>query len=288
MALSSNLAKLVSTTTKTPPQWRGITPRWILKLIPYVELSAGVYRLNRVEADPSVAAGHSEGDKIPDSFAGLDDKPQEYTLQPVDAALKIHARVMDVFNDPYDQLQLQAMVLIEAMKEQQEDEVINHPEFGLLASVAEGMSIKSETGPPTPNDLDNMVSLVWNRPAFFIAHPKAIASFGHECTKRGVCIGAVEMLGSPFHTWRGIPIVPSNKVKVDKNGHSSMLLVRVGAENMGVVGLKSSRAKNEVMPGISMRLTGIDNKNIATYMLSLYHSVAIHTEEALAILSIKI
>jgi hypothetical protein len=288
MALSVNLARLVSTTTKTPPQWRGITPRWLLKLLPYVQVSGGVYRVNRVEADPSVMGGHTEGNEIPDSFAGLDDEPQEYTLSPVEAALKIHSRVMDLYTDPYDQLQLQSMVLIEAMKEQQEDEVINHPEFGLLASVAKGMSIAAETGPPTPNDLDNLIGKVWNRPAFFVANPLTIARFGQECTKRGVCIGAVEMLGSPFQTWRGIPIIPSNKIKIDAKGNTSMMLLRVGAENMGVVGLHHPGVKNEVMPGISMRLTGIDNKNVATYMLSLYHSVAVHTEEALGVLSLKL
>ena len=57
---------------------------------------------------------------------------------------------------------------------------------------------------------------------------------------------------------------------------------------MGVVGLQHANVKNEVMPGISMRLTGIDSKNIATYMLSLYHSVAIHTEEALGVMTVKL
>jgi hypothetical protein len=288
MALSSDLARLVTTTTKTPPQWRGITPRWLLKLLPYAELKGGVYRVNRVESDPMARGGHNEGEVIPDSFVGLEDKPQEYTLSAIEAALKIHSRVMDLYNDPYDQLQLQMATLIEAMKEQQEDEVINSPDFGLLSSVAEGMSIPTETGPPTPNDLDNLISLVWNRPAFFVANPKTIARFGHECTKRGVCIGAVEMLGSPFQTWRGIPVIPSNKIKIAPDGQTNMLLLRVGAENQGIVGLQHSTVKNEVMPGISMRLTGIDSKNIATYMLTLYHSLAVHTEESLGVLNIKL
>jgi hypothetical protein len=195
---------------------------------------------------------------------------------------------MDLYTEPYDQLQLQARVLIEAMKEKQENEVINHPDYGLLAAVTKNMTITTESGPPTPNDLDNMISLVWNRPAFFLAHPKSIARFGHECTKRGVCIGAVEMLGSPFQTWRGIPIVPSNKLKIDEEGNSHFILLRTGVENIGVVGLQHANVKNEVMPGISMRLTGIDNQNIASYMLTLYHSVAVHTEDALAVMTVKI
>jgi hypothetical protein len=131
--------------------------------------------------------------------------------------------------------------------------VINHPEFGLLAAVAKEMAITTESGPPTPNDLDNLISLVWNRPAFFLTHPKTIARFGHECTKRLVCIGAVEMLGSPFHTWRGSPIVPTNKLGIDAEGNSQIILLRTGVENMGVVGLQHASVKNEVLPGISMR-----------------------------------
>jgi hypothetical protein len=288
MALSTNLARLISTTTKSHPQYGGITPRWLLKLLPYIQVKAGVYRVNRVEKDPKVLSGHKEGNAIPDSFAGYDDEPQEYALSVIETALRIHARVMDVYNDPYDQLQEQVSVVIEEMKESQEYEVINNADFGLLNSVNKDMFVSTETGPPTPNDLDNLLSVVWNRPAFFVANPKTIARFGHECTKRGVCIGAVEMLGSPFQTWRGIPIITSDKVLIDAKGNTSMLLLRVGVENQGVVGLHHAGVRNEVVPSISMRLSGIDNKSIATYILSLYHSIAVHTEDALGLLKIKL
>jgi len=288
MALSTNLARLISTTTKTHPQYRGTTPRWLLKLLPYVQVKAGVYRVNRVETDLLVQCGQIEGNEIPDSFAVYEGNPQEYALSVVEVALKIHSRVMDVYNDPYDQLQEQVTVALEELKETQECEVINNSSFGLLNSVGKEMSLATESGPPTPNDLDNLIALVWNKPAFFVANPKTIARFGHECTKRGVCIGAVEMLGSPFQTWRGIPIIPSDKMDIDNEGNTSMLLMRVGAENQGVVGLHHAGIKNEVIPSVSMRLSNIDNKSIATYILSLYHSVAVHTQSALGVLKIKL
>jgi hypothetical protein len=288
MALSTNLARLISTTTKTTPQYRGITPRWLLKLLPYVDVKAGVYRVNRVEDHPAVQSAHAEGEEVPDSFADYEDEPQEYSLSVIEAALKIHSRVMDVYNDPYDQLQMQVATLLEVIKERQENEVINNTDFGLLASTDKNMVISTESGPPTPNDLDNLISVVWNRPAFFLANPKTIARFGHECTKRGVCIGAVEMMGSPFQTWRGIPIVPSNKVVIDDTGNTTMILLRVGAEYQGVVGLHHVGIKNEVIPGVTMRLMSIDHSSVATYMLSLYHSLAVHTEDALGLLKIKL
>ena len=284
MALSVNLARQISTTTKTHPQYRSGTPRWLLRLLPYVQLSAGAYRVNRVIHDPLVKSGHQEGESIDGAFAGYDSQPQEYTLSAVETTLKIHSRVMDVYNDPYDQLQEQMMVTLQVMKEKQEFEIINNKEYGLLNAVVPEMVVTPEVGPPTPNDMDNLISNVWEMPAFFLAHPKVIARFGQECTSRGVCIGAVEMFGSPFQTWRGIPIVPSDKLTIDSNGKSNILLMRVGEEQQGVVGLHQAGIRNEVMPSVSARFQGIDDSGMASYLLTIYHSVAILTEDALGVI----
>jgi hypothetical protein len=252
--------------------------------LPYVQVSSAVYRVNRVSTHPELIGGHLAGDELPYSFAGYHDKPKEYTLSTIEGVLNMHSRIMDVYNDPYDQLQEQLAVYIQSMKELQEHHVFNDKEFGLLHSVEEGMSIDTETGPPTPDDMDNLISLVWKNPAFFVAHPKAIAKFGHECTARGVCIGAVEMMGSPFQTWRGIPIIPSDKVLVRKDNSTDILLMRVGVENNGVVGLHQSGIKNEILPSTTVRLKGIDKTGMASYLITLYHSVAVHAHDALAVL----
>ena len=49
--LGEAAARQLSNTTKTPPQWVGITPRWLVQLLPWVPVEAGVYRLNRVIDD---------------------------------------------------------------------------------------------------------------------------------------------------------------------------------------------------------------------------------------------
>ena len=46
-SLSTAAARQLTTTTKSPPQMQGITARWLLKLLPWVEVSGGVYRVNR-------------------------------------------------------------------------------------------------------------------------------------------------------------------------------------------------------------------------------------------------
>ena len=90
-------------------------------------------------------------------------------------------------------------------------ELINNPEYGLLASVTDDQRISTLNGPPTPDDLDDLLRKVWKEPGFFLAHPDAIAAFGRECTRRGVP-PTVSLFGSQFITWRGIPLIPSNKI----------------------------------------------------------------------------
>ncbi|MFX5839478.1 hypothetical protein ABTE60_19410, partial [Acinetobacter baumannii] len=109
----------------------------------------------------------------------------------------------------------------------QESELINNKEYGLLNNVAASQRVKSRTGAPTPDDLDELIARVWKEPAFFLAHPKAIAAFGRECTRRGVPPPTVSLFGSQFLTWRGIPLIPSDKLKIEK-GKTSIVLLRTG------------------------------------------------------------
>jgi hypothetical protein len=46
-ALNTAAAKNLATTTKTPPQMQGISSRWLLKMLPWVEVAGGTYRVNR-------------------------------------------------------------------------------------------------------------------------------------------------------------------------------------------------------------------------------------------------
>ncbi|MET8853081.1 Crp/Fnr family transcriptional regulator, partial [Amycolatopsis sp. NPDC004625] len=46
-SLSRAAARTLATTTKSLPQMQGISTRWLLKLLPWVEVSGGAYRVNR-------------------------------------------------------------------------------------------------------------------------------------------------------------------------------------------------------------------------------------------------
>jgi hypothetical protein len=62
---------------------------------------------------------------------------------------------------------------IETIKERQK-ELINNREYGLLHSVADSQIIKTRTGAPTPDDLDELITKVWKEPGFFLLHPLAL------------------------------------------------------------------------------------------------------------------
>ncbi len=124
---------------------------------------------------------------------------------------------------------------------------------------------------------------MWKEPAFFLAHPAAIAAFGRECTRRGVPPPTVSLFGSQFLTWRGVPLIPSDKVPI-ADGKSKVLLLRVGDKRQGVVGLFQPGLPGEQSPGLSVRLMGINRNAIASYLISLYCSLAVQTDDALAVL----
>ena len=137
--------------------------------------------------------------------------------------------------------------------------------------------------------MDELISKVWKEPSFFLAHPRAIAAFGRECTRRGVPPATINLFGSPFLSWRGIPLVPTDKLFVDglKNpksqaGKTNILLVRTGEKKQGVVGLYQAGVPGEQSRGLSVRFMGIDKNAIASYLLSLYCSAAILTTDAIA------
>jgi hypothetical protein len=128
-----------------------------------------------------------------------------------------------------------------------------------------------------------LISLVWKEPAFFLAHPKAIAAFGRECTRRGVPPPTVSLFGSPFLTWRGLPLVPCDKLPL-KGNQTSILLLRTGERKRGCIGLFQPGIPGEVSPSLSVRPMGINAYGGAQYLLSLYCSVAVLTHDALGVL----
>jgi len=197
--------------------------------------------------------------------------------------LSVDTRISDLFSNPYDQVREQLRITVENVKERQESELLNNADYGLLHNVPDGQRITTRAGAPTPDDLDELLTKVWKEPAFFLAHPMAIAAFGRECTRRGVPPPTVSMFGSQFITWRGIPLVPSDKLAIE-HGKTSILLLRTGQARQGVVGLFQPNLPGQQGLGLSVRFMGINHKAIASYLISLYCSLAVLTDDAIAVL----
>lgn len=253
------------------------------------ELQSSVNRYGERNID--LVSGFAENVEIPETFVDYSATPREYSLSSVQTVVRVHTRVSDLYNGPYNQLEEQMRLTIEGIKERQEWELINSKRFGLAHSVDPAMRISTRYGAPTPDDLDELLALVWKKPAFFLAHPKAIAAFERECTWRGVPPVTMNLFGAPVITWRGVPLVPCDKLEVKSRyrsnqwfGTTSMLLLRVGEADQGVVGLHQTGIPGEIMPSLSARLMGLDSLGVASYLLTSYFSCAVLTDDALGVL----
>ncbi|MDC8445810.1 MAG: hypothetical protein LV471_07785 [Nitrosomonas sp.] len=284
-ALGDVAARTLANATKTIPMMGTITPRWLTHLLQWVPVEAGIYRVNKVKDPDRVTVDCSAKDEreLPATYVDYEEWGREYVLSAVNTVLDVHVRVADLYSSPHDQTREQLRLTIETIKERQESELINNNEYGLLNNVAKSMKIKTRSGAPTPDDLDELISLVWKEPGFFLAHPKAIAAFGRECTRRGVPPPTASLFGSQFLTWRGLPLVPCDKLGIN-GGKTNILLLRTGESRQGVVGLYQPGLQGEQGMGLSVRFMGINHKAIASYLVSLYCSLAVLTEDALGVL----
>ena len=284
-ALGDVAARQLANATKTVPQMSSITPRWLTHLLQWVPVEAGIYRLNKVKDASSVTVDCSVRDEriLPQTFVDYEEHPREYMLSAVNTVLDVHTRVSDLYSNPYNQISEQLRLTTETVKERQESELINNTEYGLLHNITPSQHISTRKGAPTPDDLDELLTRVWKEPGFFLAHPLAIAAFGRECTRRGVPPPTTPLLGTQFLTWRGVPLIPSDKVGVTE-GRTNILLIRTGERKQGVVGLYQPNLPGEQSPGLSVRFMGINHKAIASYLVSLYCSLAVLTEDAVAVL----
>ncbi len=237
----------------------------------------------RGEAAIELAAGHTGERQLPGTFADYELAPREYELSVAQTVLRIHTRVADLYNQPMNQTEHQLRLTIEALRERQEHELVNNPDFGLLHNVDLGQRVPTRTGPPTPDDLDELLSRR-RKSKFFLAHPRAIAAFGRECTRRGVYPATTRIEGRPLIAWRGVPILPCDKIPVTGARTSSVLCLRTGEDNEGVIGLHQTGIPDEYEPSLNVRFMSIDDKAVTSYLVSAYYSAAVLVPDALGVL----
>ncbi|MBQ3920515.1 MAG: hypothetical protein II695_12635 [Oscillospiraceae bacterium] len=295
VALGKKAAYNLADVNKTRPQYGALTPKWLTKVLEFKGLDSGIYRINKVKEGETpldvLCSSEKKSDIIPQGYVEYEEDPRELQLASISTIINIDTAVADVYGSPYDQVKEQLDLAIDSLRERQESQLINNDDYGLLKNIADSQRIQTRNGAPTPDDLDELITKVWKEPSFFLAHPRAIAAFERECTKRGVPPVTVNIAGGTFITWRGIPIIPTDKLLVDglknpksKSGKTNILLIRTGEAKRGVIGLFQRNLKNEQSRGLSVRFRGIDDKGVASYLLSLYCSAAILADDAIAVL----
>ncbi len=225
---------------------------------------------------------HDDEPNIPSTFVAYDPSPREYELVTAQTILKIHTKVADLYNSPYNQTEEQVRLTVEELREQQEYEMINNKDFGLLHNVDYRQRIQTQTGPPTPDDMDELISKR-RKTQYIFAPSKAIAAFTRECTKRGIYPDTIDVNGRQVIAWRGIPIFTCNKIPI-VDGSTSIIAMRTGVEDQGVVGLYQMGIPDEIEPSVSVRFMGIDEKAIISYLVTNYFSVAVLVPDALGVL----
>ncbi|MFD9903229.1 family 2B encapsulin nanocompartment shell protein [Streptomyces sp. NPDC059063] len=235
------------------------------------------------EAEIAMSAGHTGEVELPGTFVDYELHPREYELSVAQTVLRVHTRVADLFNGPMNQTEEQLRLTIEALRERQEHELINNREFGLLHNADYKQRIQTHSGPPTPDDLD---SLLCRRRGtkVFLAHPRTIAAIGRELNTRGLYPDHVDLGGQQVPAWRGVPILPCNKIPISKENTSSILAMRTGEDNQGVIGLRQTGLPEEYEPGLSVRAMGISEQAIVSYLVTTYYSAAILVPDALGVL----
>lgn len=235
------------------------------------------------EKEIDLAAGHSGEPDIPHTFVDYEAAPREYELSVAQTVLRIHTRVADLYNQPMNQTEQQIRLTVEALKERQEHELVNNREFGLLHNCEYDQRLQPHDGVPSPDDLDELLSRRRGT-KLLLAHPRAISAFGRELNKRGLVPETIDIAGNRIPTWRGVPIYPCNKIPVTEARTTSIIAMRTGEDDQGVIGLRAASIPDEIEPSLSVRFMGINEQAIIKYLVTAYYSAAVLVPDALGVL----
>ena len=283
-SLGTVAARNLATTTKTPPHAQAVTPRWLLRILPWIDVDGGAYRLTRTtrralerhgsdQLGVVTTAGHAGEVRLPSMFVDYETPAREYELSVAQTVLRVHNRVDELYNDPMPQFDEQLRLTVDALRERQEHELLHNADFGLLRNVAPRHSIRARSGAPSPADLDNLVAKQ-TRPRYLLAHPHAIAAFSRQCNLSRVRPELTQMGGQRVLLWRGVPLLPCDKLPISPERKSTILVLRPGEDRQGVIGLRPTELPDQLEPGISVRKMGTDMQAVTSYLVSAYYAAA--------------
>lgn len=119
LALDDRSTRVLANATKTTAQLATITPRWFSKLLPWVPVEAGIYRVNKVKdaSRVSVACSRRDEQDFPEKSVDYEEHPREYLLSSITTTVGMSSRVAALYSGSHDQLGEQIRLAIEIIKD---------------------------------------------------------------------------------------------------------------------------------------------------------------------------
>ena len=273
-------ARQLAEINKSDPIWEQSTPKWLLKILDKKGIENTTYRINRVNSINKVTIDEHEYASLAHDNIELNHEPTEIDIVPIETLIKIPSRVYDVMNYPHNQMQHQIRLTVDNIYEHQERYFINNPDTGLISYCTTNGRTKQYATTVTPDIMDELLSRVWIKPTFYLMHPTALSQFCIACNSKSLNTGTVELFGYTFVTWRGLPIITSDKIPFDKN--TQVFIIRTGVSDSGVVQLYNAAPTKSGHPGVFIETSPTDNMGSISTRVTLYTNIAVLSREAVA------
>lgn len=280
--IHSKDAKQLTETNKSEPIWEDSTPKWLLQILERKGIENITYRINKVSSMNTVTINEHEYGTMPHDNIGLHHEPCEIEIVPIETLIKVPSRVYDVMNYPHNQLAHQIRLTVDNIHEHQEKYFINNPDTGLIAYCQAALRTRTYDNNINPDILDDLYSEVWNKPTFYLMHPLALATFCKSCNEKGLNLGNTEIFGYSFITWRGLPIITTDKIPYTAQSLTYVFLIRTGQKDSGVIQLFNATPTKSGFPGVFIETSMTDNLGSVNTRVTLYTNIAVLSREAIA------
>lgn len=272
-------ARQLAEINKTEPIWEESTPKWLLHMLEKKSIENTTFRINKVNSINKVNIDDSEYETVIQDNIKYHHQPIEIEIVPIETLIRIPSKVYDVMNHPHDQMDHQIRLTIDNIYEQQENYFINNPHTGLIMYCIKNGRAKEYDLRMCPDILDDLLGFVWNKPSFFLMHPTALSEFCKSCNNKNLNTGNIELFGYQFVTWRGLPIVASNKIPYEKKSH--VFLIRTGVKDSGVIQLHNAASNKLGHSGIFIETSMTDNLGSVNTRITLYTNIAVLSNESI-------
>ena len=236
------------------------------------------------EAEIELAAGHEGEHELPGTFVDYELAPREYELSVAQTVLQVHSRVADLYNQPMNQIEQQLRLTDRGAAGAPGARAGQQPRL----RPAPQRRAPTSASRPTPARPPPTTSTSCSAAA--VGPSSSWPTRGRSPRSAASATAAASTRTRPRCTATTFPpgavcrCFPCNKIPIVDGHTSSILAMRVGEDNQGVIGLHQTGIPDEYQPSLSVRFMGINEKAIISYLVSAYYSAAILVPDAIGVL----